>query len=136
MSYHPTDKDNSTRKMLIILSVTGAAAVAAGAFGSHSLKALLTEAQLQTFQIGVTYQFYHVLAMAIVLVWHRVCPDKVLNMSFYLFFSGILLFSGSLYLLSTSDITGFNLKSILGPLTPIGGLLYIAGWLNLSRMKL
>jgi uncharacterized membrane protein YgdD (TMEM256/DUF423 family) len=136
MSYHPSDKENSTRKMLIVLAVTGAAAVVAGAFGSHSLKVLISETQLQIFQTGVTYQFYHVLAMAIVLVWQSTHPNKVLTMSFYLFFSGILLFSGSLYLLSTADITGLNLKSVIGPMTPVGGLFFIAGWLNMLRVKM
>jgi uncharacterized membrane protein YgdD (TMEM256/DUF423 family) len=136
MSNLPSNKENSSQKMLIILAVTGAAAVAAGAFGSHSLRAILSETQLQTFQTGVTYQFYHILAMAIVLVWQNAHPDKVLRLSFYLFFSGILLFSGSLYLLSTAEITGLKLKSFIGPLTPAGGLFFIAGWINLIRVKI
>lgn len=130
-----TSHNINLKKEIYILSITGALAVGLGAFGSHGLKSILTETQLHTYQTGISYHFYHVLAMMGVLIWWNVTGNNALKISFYLFFSGIIMFSGSLYLLSTADATDLGINQILGPVTPIGGLLFILGWLSLFRIK-
>lgn len=102
-------------------------AVALGAFGSHGLKSVLPPASLNTFEIGIRYQFYHafaILAVGLLLYWRK---NNLLIAAGWLFLVGILLFSGSLYLLSTSELLGLDTK-LLGPVTPIGGVAFIAGW--------
>lgn len=102
-------------------------AVALGALGSHSLRSALDPASLDTFEIGARYQFYHalgIIAVGLLLYWRK---NNLLVLSGWLFLAGILLFSGSLYLLSISKL--FNLDtSVLGPITPVGGVAFIAGW--------
>lgn len=102
-------------------------AVIAGAFGAHALKRFLEPAQLDTFEIGVRYQFYHALALILTGLLRGHLPEKKLHTIGYLFMAGIILFSGSLYLLATQKIIGMNL-AWLGPITPIGGSLFIVGW--------
>lgn len=102
-------------------------AVALGAFGSHGLKSAVDAAGINTFEIGVRYQFYHAFALLVVgllLYWRK---NKLLTAAGWLFFTGILLFSGSLYLLAMSELLQLN-TSVLGPVTPIGGVAFIAGW--------
>ncbi|NRA52148.1 MAG: DUF423 domain-containing protein [Phaeodactylibacter sp.] len=102
-------------------------AVALGAFGSHGLKSAISPESLNTFEIGLRYQFYHafaLLATGLLLYWRK---NNLLITAGWLFVAGIFLFSGSLYLLAISDL--FNIStSILGPITPVGGLAFIAGW--------
>ena len=106
-------------KYITLGSIFAGTAVILGAFGAHALKEKLSIQQLQVFETGVKYQFYHAFVPA-------------LNYSFWFFTAGILLFSGSLYLLSTIDINGLSgIKSILGPITPLGGLCFILGWISL-----
>ncbi len=102
-------------------------AVAVGAFGSHGLKEMLSPEQLNTFEIGVRYQFYHALALLAVglLLYFR--KTSLLPWAGWFFTGGIVLFSGSLYLLATRDLLQLSL-SWLGPVTPAGGLLFILGW--------
>ena len=114
-----------------VAAVTGAAGVITGAFGAHALKEVLTAAQLVTYEKGVMYQFYHTLALLAVGILSRQSPTRLLNVSGWLFLSGILFFSGSVYLLATHDITGFTAYRILGPVTPLGGLCFIGGWISL-----
>ena len=106
--------------------------MALGAFGAHGLKDLVDPAALDTFHTGVRYQFYHTLAMGMVLAfWHR--PElrqKRLGQAITCWAVGILLFSGSLYLLSLQDVHGLPV-AMLGPVTPVGGLFFIAGWVLL-----
>jgi len=114
-----------------IAAISGAIAVALGAFGAHSLKAVLTPDQLQTFETGVKYQFYHTIALLVVGLLMNSFPSKTLKWSAIFFAGGIICFSGSLYLLATRSLTGIENLSILGPITPIGGLLFILGWVFL-----
>jgi|SRR5688572_15016406 uncharacterized membrane protein YgdD (TMEM256/DUF423 family) len=100
-------------------------AVLLGAFGAHTLKEQLAPEQLQVFETGVRYQFYHAIAIilcGILAVKFNVRP------SFLLFCGGIVLFSFSLYILSCRQILGIESWTWLGPVTPLGGLLFIAGW--------
>ncbi len=109
-----------------------AVAVVLGAFGAHALKEKISVQQLQVFETGVKYQFYHALALIVVGLMMDKYASPSLNYATCFFTAGILLFSGSLYLLSTIDINGLSsIKKILGPITPLGGLCFILGWISL-----
>ncbi len=109
-----------------------AVAVVLGAFGAHALKEKISVQQLQVFETGVKYQFYHALALIVVGLMIDKYASPSLNYAAGFFTAGILLFSGSLYLLSTIDINGLSsIKKILGPITPLGGLCFILGWISL-----
>tara|TARA_B100000609_G_C16977990_1_gene312319 strand:- start:214 stop:576 length:363 start_codon:yes stop_codon:yes gene_type:complete len=103
-------------------------AVTLGAFGAHALKELLSSSQLVSFETGVRYQMFH----GIVLLFIGISFDKIHKTVLIskLFTSGTILFSLSIYLLNTQELIGASL-SFLGPITPIGGALLIAGWLSL-----
>ena len=103
-------------------------AVIIGAFGAHGLKAVLDPAQLNTFEIGVRYQFYHSLAMLVAGILYFHIPKKSILMGGCFFLLGILLFSGSLYLLACREVLGISSWTFLGPLTPVGGVFFILGW--------
>lgn len=111
--------------------ITGAAAmalaVALGAFGAHGLKNMLTDEMLVIFETGVQYHFYHALGLLMLgLLSHYMPGSLLLKWSGWLMIAGIVIFSGSLYLLSTTDIRW------LGAITPIGGLCFIASWISLA----
>ena len=104
-------------------------AVALGAFGAHGLKARVTPEALGQWKTGVEYQFYHGLGLLLIASLGQLIPPHVVRMVRGLFIGGILCFCGSLYLLSTRDVMGSDgLTPVLGPITPLGGLLFIAGW--------
>ncbi len=103
----------------------GAIAVILGAMGAHALKAKLEPESLKSFETAVRYQAWH--AIALLALGLSSYPLKQLKAIVLCWIIGIFLFSGSIYLLSTSLITGFELR-FLGPVTPIGGLFFIAGW--------
>lgn len=104
----------------------GVTAIVLGAFGAHALKKLLTEAQLVSFETAVKYQMYHALFL-VFLASTSFFGEKEKTVAFGLTLAGVLFFSGSIYLLSTQSITGLKTK-LLGPITPIGGLLLIGAW--------
>ncbi len=122
-------------RFLFIAALCGAGAVAAGAFGAHSLKALLEPDSLAAWETAVRYHFFHVFALALVHLLGRDGRHRPLARAGWLFLAGICLFSGSLYLLSTRSLTGLS-AGWLGPVTPLGGLLMIAGWLQLAVFAL
>ncbi len=105
-------------------------AVALGAFGAHALKAALTQQQLSIYEKGVTYQFYHSLALLAVGILFSSFPLPGMRWAAWLFMAGIILFSGSLYLLVGLQSKGLSIGPA-GIITPIGGLCFIAGWLML-----
>ena len=115
------------KRIIITASVFGMLAVIAGAFGAHSLQAVLSQKNLGVWHTAVEYQFYHTFALLFLstLVRHNI---KTLKHCYYLFSAGIILFSGSLYLLACGDLLDVSWLSVLGPITPTGGLLLIAGW--------
>lgn len=97
-------------------------AVALGAFGAHSLRTRLTPEMLNIFEVGVRYQMYHAFGL-IVVAWAKTrWPEANLNAAGWAFIVGIIIFSGSLYLLSITDTRW------LGAITPLGGLAFLAGW--------
>ena len=114
-------------KLLFFAGLFGSLGVIFGAFGAHALKAILTEQALANWQTAVQYQFIHSLALLFLSAQPK---TKQIRMASWFFVFGILLFSGSLYLLSLRDILVLPL-SFLGPITPIGGLFFTAGWLIL-----
>lgn len=108
---------------ITLASLSGMLAVALGAFGAHALKNRLDEYALGIFQTAVQYHFYHSLALLMVGILCVTHPNMaLLRSSGWLFALGILLFSGSLYVLSLSGLRW------LGAVTPLGGLAFIAGW--------
>ena len=116
-----------------IVALLGALAVGIGAFGAHGLKPYLDLSQTETFRTATLYHFVHILPMMFIALMPS--KSKVANLSFYLFFVGTVCFSGSLYLLSTKHLLGGDAWSFVGPITPVGGLLFILGWLNLWRIE-
>lgn len=119
------------RTALITGTLFAGLAVALGAFGAHALKDVLTEAQHQTYETAVRYQFYHSFALLFTGVVYRWCQTREVRLAAIFFIIGILLFSGSLYLLIQLKASGSVGLGGLGILTPIGGLFFIAGWLML-----
>jgi|SRR5690606_31836845 len=116
----------TSRTILITGACFAAAAVALGAFGAHGLKELLiANGRVDTFNLAVEYHFYHAFALLITGMLMHIVEAKGLRLCGYLFLGGILFFSGSLYILSITNV------GILGAITPIGGVLFIAGWLRL-----
>jgi len=100
-------------------------AVAIGAFGAHGLKSQLPEEMMQIYKTGVEYHFYHALGLMLIGVMAISFPSKLLKRSAILLSAGIVLFSGSLYVLAISGVKW------LGAVTPLGGLGFIAGWVLL-----
>jgi uncharacterized membrane protein YgdD (TMEM256/DUF423 family) len=112
-----------SRLFLVIGAVAAGIAVAAGAFGAHGLEGRVTPDRLDTFKTGVAYHMYHALALLVV-GWAAVqVGHPAVAYAGYCFTAGIVIFSGSLYLLVLTD------TSWLGAITPIGGVAFIAGWL-------
>lgn len=118
------------KNIIITAAILGMLAVITGAFGAHALKARLEISQIQVWNTAVQYQFYHVLALLFLSTLARNDSGQVYA-AYWLFVLGIVFFSGSLYLLSCSSILQWSWLRVLGPITPIGGLLFIAGWFML-----
>ena len=115
------------RQIIITASILGMLGVIAGAFAAHGLKQYLAPQQIEIWHTGVQYQFYHVFALLFLSTFIGL-DTKLVRISYYLFTFGILFFSGSLYLLACRELFGWGWLIIMGPVTPIGGLLFIAGW--------
>src|SRR4029077_14261745 len=112
---------------LLIGSVLGFLGVVFGAFGAHALRSRLSPEMLAVFETGVRYQIYHVFALLIVAAAiGQIGNARLLVLAGWFFFAGILLFSGSLYALAVTGTT------ILGAITPVGGLLFLIGWACLA----
>ncbi|MBK9731984.1 MAG: DUF423 domain-containing protein [Chitinophagaceae bacterium] len=115
------------KRLLTAGALSGAIAVALGAFGAHSLKNTLNEDALRVFHTGVEYQFYHTLALLVAGIMAAKNTSRYINRAGIFFITGIILFSGSLYCMSM-----FPAMSFIGIITPIGGLCFITGWLLLG----
>lgn len=102
-------------------------AVVLGAFGAHSLKSMILPDALVTFETGVRYQMYHALALIAIGLTSAVSVKLQKNITIF-FVTGILLFSGSIYLLSLKEVLPFD-PTIIAFVTPIGGMFFIIGWL-------
>lgn len=125
------------RKLIAAGSLFGATAIILGAFGAHALKEKLPAASLAVFETGVKYQMYHALFLLFAGLMPMISAGAK-KAIFWLTVTGVLFFSGSVYLLSCQTLFGADLK-FLGPITPIGGLLLISAWavllLNIIKGK-
>lgn len=117
---------NTSRFFFTVAASLGAIAVMLGAFGAHALKTKLGVDQLATYETGVRYQMYHVFALISAASLLARAPSAAASASGWFFLAGIVLFSGSLYLLALKSWTW------LGPVTPLGGLCFIIGWIILA----
>ena len=114
------------KKITATAAFLGIIAIILGAFGAHALKKVLSPEQLISFETGVRYQMYQAFFLFFLATQNDIL-EKTKKTIFTLILSGTLFFSGSIYLLSTTGITGINFKPI-GFITPIGGLLLILAW--------
>ena len=115
------------KTLLLMAAISGMLAVALGAFGAHGLKSRLTLELMSVYQTAVQYHFYHTFALLIVGLLLVQYPDaQLLKVSGYLFVAGLVVFSGSLYVLALTGIKW------LGAITPLGGLALIAGWITMA----
>jgi uncharacterized membrane protein YgdD (TMEM256/DUF423 family) len=118
------------RKTLAIAGILLALATAFGAFGAHALKAHLTQDKLQVYETAVRYHFINALGLLAIGVLLRSLDGELLRWSALLLLIGVILFSGSLYLLT------FGAPRVMGIITPVGGLALIAGWILFATTML
>lgn len=119
-------RDDKMKLFLIIGAINAALAVGLGAFGAHGLESRLSERMLDTFKTGVQYHMYHALGLiGIALAADKLQSTGLIQWAGWFMFAGIVLFSGSLYVLSLSGI------KILGAITPLGGVAFITAWILL-----
>ncbi|WP_227370507.1 DUF423 domain-containing protein [Halomonas sp. M20] len=114
------------RAVWVATALSGFILVLAGAFGAHGLEGRVSERLLAAFETGVRYQAWHTLAILAVLIWRQRQPLRGQKLVMGLWGAGMVLFSGSLYLMTLTGIRA------LGMITPIGGVLFLAGWLMLA----
>ena len=114
------------KKIISTAAILGMLAIILGAFGAHALKKVLALDQLATFETGVRYQTYHALFLLLIGIMPNI-TQKAKKYIYYFTVFGVILFSGSIYLLATNNLTSFDFK-IIGFVTPIGGLLLILAW--------
>lgn len=119
------------KTFLSLGALLGTIAVSLGAFGAHGLKQVVSPADVSVFQTGVQYQMYHTLALMLVAIVYDRLPNKWIMLAGYLFSLGVLFFSGSLYLITALKAAEKTVPVAVGVLTPLGGLLFISGWLCL-----
>jgi uncharacterized membrane protein YgdD (TMEM256/DUF423 family) len=125
------------KKIISTAAIFGMIAIILGAFGAHALKKVLSLEQLSTFETGVRYQMYHAIFLLFIGLTNDL-SQKAKKTIYFLVLFGVILFSGSIYLLATNDLTSFDFK-VIGFVTPIGGLLLILAWgvllLNIINKK-
>ena len=117
--------NSPAKRFLVFAACSGAVAVGLGAFGAHVLEDRLAEGMMAIYRTGVEYHFYHALGLLLVGIISSHAPSKQLKWSALLLGLGIILFSGSLYVLAVSGIRW------IGAITPVGGISFIAGWVML-----
>lgn len=113
------------KKIIAVGLLIGIVAILLGAFGAHSLKKILTEQELITFEVGVKYQMYH--ALFLLFIGGLPILEKIKLRAFYFILTGILFFSGSVYIISLKNVLGIEIGKF-GIITPIGGVLLVLGW--------
>jgi uncharacterized membrane protein YgdD (TMEM256/DUF423 family) len=121
-----------TKKIILLSTILGFTAVILGALGAHALKSVLSEQALDSYLTGVRYQMYHALFLLGVAAVQQHLDPLWMNRGVWLALIGVILFSGSIYLLSTREITALTHIGFLGPITPIGGLLLISSWISIG----
>ncbi|BBB23946.1 conserved hypothetical protein [Isorropodon fossajaponicum endosymbiont JTNG4] len=116
------------KKIWIFIALSGALAVTIGAMSTHILKDIMQAEDITRIQTAATYQMYHTLMIAALVVCSQRISFKSIDQSIWLFIAGIVLFSGSLYLYTLTKLHGFVF------VTPVGGVLLILGWLSVARL--
>jgi len=116
---------------LILGTLLAGLAVALGAFGAHGLKKLVDADTVSIYQTGVQYQMYHALALLAVGILAQRMESSLLNYAGFFFIGGVVCFSGSLYLLSSFRAMNKVVPGFVYPITPLGGVLFIIGWILL-----
>ncbi|GAA4753645.1 DUF423 domain-containing protein [Flavisolibacter ginsenosidimutans] len=116
---------------LVIGSLLAGLAVALGAFGAHGLKKIVSSETVAVYQTGVQYQMYHALALILVGILSDRIYNGFVSYAGVLFVAGVILFSGSLYLIVSMNAMNKTVPTALGILTPVGGLFFILGWVCL-----
>lgn len=120
------------KNYLVAAAIFGGLAVALGAFGAHGLESITSDEKiLHSFQTGVQYQMYHAFVLLSVAMLFEKLPAKWIKWAATCFITGIILFSGSLYLLTLFKIQESSAVKFVGPVTPLGGVFFIAGWICL-----
>ncbi|MBS1817271.1 MAG: DUF423 domain-containing protein [Acidobacteria bacterium] len=114
------------RTFMFVGALMGFVGVGLGAFGAHGLKGRLSPDMLAVFETGVRYQMYHALALLVVGALMTRLEGRAIVVAGWSFTAGILIFSGSLYALALTGVT------MLGAVTPIGGVAFLAGWVALA----
>lgn len=122
---------NMHKLFLILASFLAALAVALGAFGAHGLKKIVDPDTVSIYQTGVQYQMYHALALFALGLLAERYASSLLHYAGFLFIGGIVLFSGSLYLIASFKAMNKAIPTVIGIMTPIGGALFIFGWIIL-----
>jgi len=117
------------KNILIKAGILGMIAVVFGAFGAHALKQILTPEQLESFQTGIRYQLIHAVVLLFLFLIIEKHQSKQLRVASHLIFNGVILFSSSIYVLTLKNMLGIEILKFAGPITPIGGLLLILGWI-------
>lgn len=117
---------------MLFASIAGALAVLSGAMLAHRLKQIMPVAALEVYEVAVRYQFYHVFALFTAGVLSERFPGSWMNLAGSFFIAGILLFCGSLYLISAMISNGIAVPVVLGICTPLGGLGFMAGWISMT----
>lgn len=120
----------TSKKIAVLASVLGALSILIGAFGAHALQKMVSADAVASFETGVRYQMYHVFALLILALVPSI-SDKAKKLTARLFGLGILLFSGSIYLLTLKEYVFFDVKKIAF-VTPIGGLVFVIAWVYLA----
>ena len=120
------------KNWLITASLLAGLAVAAGAFGAHGLKKLVEPQYVDTFKTGAQYQFYHALAIGFATLVSQFIDNQWIRRVNWSFLLGIILFSGSLYILTLGKVLNTEGVNWFGIITPLGGLFFLFGWLALA----
>ncbi|GER60365.1 DUF423 domain-containing protein [Patiriisocius marinus] len=118
------------KKTVLTACILAASCIAIGAFGAHGLKQIVSQDSLAIYVTGTHYHMYHALALLVLGCLPQI-SSKTRATVFWFFLLGTVFFSGSLYVLALKNVLPFNV-SFLGPITPLGGLLFILGWLRLG----
>ena len=119
------------KSIITVAGIMAIIAVIMGAMGAHALKDVLSPEKVNSILTGVRYNMYHAISLVAILGISSHLDPKWMKNGVLLIMLGTLLFSGSIYILSTSTLTGISVNSILGPATPIGGIILILGWLSI-----
>lgn len=118
-----------TKRFLITVGLMGALAVILGAFGTHILRDNIPQQDLDLFNVANEYLMFHALALLGLAFMNRYVSRSYLNIIYYLFVIGVILFSGTIFISSLKELSGFSIGS-LNKLTPLGGLLLVSGWIT------